>query len=62
MDRRWIRARHPIMCWGYVDTFEHCFAFGKDYAIPLKDADDAWRKAYPELAEKFPEDEPAPDG
>jgi hypothetical protein len=33
-----------------------------DYAIPLKDADDAWRKAYPELAEKFPEDEPAPDG
>lgn len=27
-----------------------------DYAIPLKDADDAWRKAYPELAEKFPED------
>jgi hypothetical protein len=27
-----------------------------DYAIPLKDADDAWRKASPELAEKFPED------
>ncbi len=30
-----------------------------DYAIPLKDADDAWRKAYPELAGKFPEDEHA---
>jgi len=25
-----------------------------DYAIPLKDANDAWRKAYPELAEKWP--------
>ncbi len=30
-----------------------------DYAIPLKDADDEWRRAYPELAEKFPEDERA---
>jgi hypothetical protein len=27
-----------------------------DYAIPLKDADDAWRKAYPELAGRFPEE------
>lgn len=27
-----------------------------DYAIPLKDADDAWRKAYPELAGEFPEE------
>jgi hypothetical protein len=27
-----------------------------DYAIPLKDADDAWRKANPELAENFPEE------
>ena len=27
-----------------------------DYAVPLKDADDAWRKAYPELAEQFPEE------
>ncbi|MGP0104340.1 hypothetical protein [Rhodoblastus sp.] len=28
-----------------------------DYAVPLKDASDAWRKAYPEVARKWPDAE-----
>jgi hypothetical protein len=32
-----------------------------DYAVPLKDADIAWRNAYPREAAKYPEEEPLPE-